>query len=215
MPIPLDAPGAIRARTRRRHRASAPVGLALACMLTLGPPGRADDGPPATSPLLAPGVRVRLTAAAGGGKVLGSVRGTLAAMDSSQITVDTREPGTGYSSVQIPLERVSKLEVSRGRHGHALAGAVFGFAGGAAAGAILDDSGPIGVECPVPPNPCGGSNPKLGWALAGGLVGFPVGALLGHFVRTERWSPVDLPRVEVTAGPLPGRGLRFVARLRF
>jgi hypothetical protein len=75
--------------------------------------------------------------------------------------------------------------------------------------------GAAGVACPVPPNPCGGSNPKLGAALELGLVGLPVGALLGHFVRTERWTPVDLPPIDVTATPLPGRGFRIVARLRF
>lgn len=212
----LDAHVATRDRTPRPARACASVGLALASLLALGPPGRADEGPPAASlpPLLAPGMRVRVTAGAGGRKAAGPIRGTLAAMDASQITVDVLDGGPGASRVQILLERVSKLEVSRGRHGHALAGAVFGFGGAAAAGAILGDSGPA-VACPGPPNPCGGSNPKLGWALAAGLFGLPVGALVGHFIRTERWTPVDLPHVDVAAGPLPGRGLRVAACLRF
>jgi hypothetical protein len=212
----LDARVATRDATRGHGRAAVSVGLALASLLTLGSPVRADEGPAAVSlpPSLGPGVRVRVTAGAGGSKDHSSTTGTLAALDASQITVDMQRPGTGSSRVRIPLETVSKLEVSQGHHGHALVGAVFGFAGAAAAGAILGDSGP-GVSCVAPPNPCGGSDPKLGWALATGLVGLPVGALLGHFVRTESWTSVDVPRLDVTAGPLPGRGLRVVGRLRF
>ena len=206
----LDARVAIRDRARRPARARASVGLALASLLALGPSGQADERPPA----LAPGLRVRVTAGADGGKIAGPIRGTLAAIDASQITIDVLDGGPGASRVRIPIERVSKLEASRGRHGHALLGAAIGFAGAAAAGAILGDSGPS-VSCPVPPNPCGGSSPKLGQALAAGLLGLPVGALVGHFVRTERWTPVGLSHVDVAGGPLPGGGLRGAVRLSF
>ncbi len=167
-----------------------------------------------TGPALKVGDRIRLRGGADGGKTVGSLEGTLTAVDERSLTLAPRGGASGTPRIQFPRASLSSLEVAQGRHGHAVAGALIGMAAGAATGAILGDSGPA-VSCPVPPHPCGGSSLKWGYALFGGLVGIPVGALAGHFIRTERWTKVDPRSLKVTVAPPPGGGVGITARFRF
>lgn len=82
----------------------------------------------------------------------------------------------------VPLPAVRRLEVSRGRRGYARTGALIGAGLGVVAGLAAvgadDGQGSTGAGIVVVP---------LGAALYGG-----VGALIGTFVRRERWEVVPL-----------------------
>ena len=51
----------------------------------------------------------------------------------------------------------------------------------------------------------------------GALVGLPLGAIIGHAVREERWNPVSLPspaESRLTIRPVIGSGVGFAASIR-
>ena len=51
----------------------------------------------------------------------------------------------------------------------------------------------------------------------GALVGLPLGAIMGHAVREERWNPVSLPapaESRLTIRPVIGSGVGFAGSIR-
>jgi hypothetical protein len=196
----------------RSARRVALASLACAAVLAVGTWSRAEDRQAKTGlPPLRPGTRVRVNAGAGGRRIAGPIRGTLVAMDGQAITLDVREGGAGPSRVQIPLGVVSKVEASRGRHGHPWTGAALGFTVGAALGFGLAQHS-VG-ECNII-GPCPRQSP-LPAALGLGLLGATAGVGIGTLVRSERWTAVDVLRVDVAVGPTRDRGLSVTARLSF
>jgi hypothetical protein len=182
------------------------LGVVLVQPLARGEAAQAE-GPPAGGPALAVGVRVRVTAATGQ-KVVGSIRGTLIALDDDLMTVAI-DDGRGSAPLQLPIRTVSKVEVSRGRKDNALVGAIVGLAGGAALGSSYPSV--VSADCTVGHPNCGGSlQPGLTLAVAG--IGAVLGAFVGHLIRTERWTRVDVRGLDITLRPGPSLGAAVTIR---
>lgn len=160
-----------------------------------------DDSPP-----LATGARVRFEEA-GGHRLTGEVVAVLP--DALMVRTAQRKPER-----RLDLSRLERLEVSRGRHGHAGAGFVIGFIPGAVYGALWG-----GLACLDAEGPCDASGARLQVGLAMGTVTGLLGALMGWAVQTERWQPVYLRgrsalRLEPTVTLVRG-GAGAGLRLRF
>jgi hypothetical protein len=168
--------------------------LSLACCVCLAAPAIADEAVP-----LSAGTRVRVTAP----ELLSRrVTGTLAAAGEREIVL-------ALSSTErrtIPRSTVTRLEWSRGRHGHALAGAAVGALLGGAFAAVAS-----GLACDV--EICEGS-PASAFLVCAGLGALP-GAGIGALVRTERWVDAPGGRVRVSVAPTHGRGVAASLSLQF
>jgi hypothetical protein len=102
--------------------------------------------------------------------------------------------------LRIPLDSVTRLEVSRGRHRQTARGAGVGFLVGAAAGLIV---GPISMECPE--YGCD-TSPAVAAALGGivfGGLGALVGLGVGAATTSETWQ--EVPRAMLPAELAVGR----------
>lgn len=177
--------------------------LFLSTVLALGATGDAlaQEAPPA----LPIGMRVRVVSSSG------VIRGILLRHDGSALQI---APERGGMAQTVPLASVASLELATGRKGNAKKGAIIGALFYGAFFAISAGS----------PESCDptGNDPYLcdtGRATAlGALLGAPVGALIGHFVKTDHYTPIDIgayrPRPPAAAGP--GRApLGFQVALRF
>jgi hypothetical protein len=116
---------------------------------------------------LEPGTRVRVTAGDYERPVIGAVSPASAA-DTLRLT----------QGAAIPVSTIERLEISRGRKSRWVMGGVIGAAVG---GGILAYSGSQTNEAFM-----SGPAAVLG-GVAGGLLGFTAGALIGRSIRTERW----------------------------
>jgi hypothetical protein len=130
---------------------------------------------------LTPGARVRVSAPdlLGPGALIGNV----VALRGDTLVV--RKADAGAAGLHLPLARVERLEVSRGRRSRGT-GAALGFLVGAAVGAAYGEAGHPGL---------GHTDISEGgetaiYAGVGGLLGAAIGAVLGG----ERWKRVPLPR---------------------
>ena len=104
------------------------------------------------------------------------------------------------------LNEVSRVEVSRGRKSHWLAGAGIGFVVGAATAYVALSSGGSTSTCDQSANQDAvsvGECIALA-ALVGGVPGAGLGAVAGLFIRSERWQDVPVDRLRVSIGPEPG-----------
>ena len=119
------------------------------------------------------GERVRLTLSSGQSAVVG----VLVTQDRDSLRI---QPRPDAAPVAFPRARVTVVEASLGRHGHAGTGALVGLLAGGAAGAALGSSCSGDFLCP-------GTG---GGALLLGGTGLLFGALVGVFVRSERWESV-------------------------
>ena len=142
-----------------------------------------------------PGERVRLTLESGRSTV-----GVLVTQDRDSLRIRLRPdaPPAAFSR-----SRIAGVEASLGRHGHAGTGALVGLVAGGAAGAALGGSCSGDFLCP-------GAG---GGALLLGGTGLLFGALVGVFVRSERWEQVYENPVQVGFAP-PGRGLGVRVSIR-
>jgi hypothetical protein len=132
------------------------------------------QGAPAQDTLaIEPGERVRLYLESSEAPVTG----VLVAQDKDSLRVqsDPKSRPTAFARVG-----VSSVDASMGYHGHAGTGALVGLLAGGIAGAALGASCEGDFLCP------GGG----GGALLLGGTGLLFGALVGVFVRTERWESV-------------------------
>jgi hypothetical protein len=182
-------------------RTLCPSVVVVACsLLALSAEARSHEQPASLLPVSV-GSRVRLQAPM---VVLGRIEGTVIKLDGKSLLV----AGSERTPVSVPRQAITQLEVSHGRHGHALLGMGMGAAIGAVLGAAVGSTG-----C-VPAVGCGdsysGGAAALG-ALGGGLWGAGIGAL----IRTERWSAVPLGQVGVSLGPPRRGGFRLSVSLAF
>jgi hypothetical protein len=147
----------------------------------------------AQAPMLEPGARIRVWAPELGiekrSATFQALRGdTLAAVADS--------------TMHCPLTSVTRLDVHRGRGGHARTGAVIGIGAGAVIGAVTAVIVCEAAWCTVD----GGvvlAGAGIG-VLTGGLLGAGVGAL----IKTDRWEEVPLDRLRVSVASQPqGVGL--------
>ena len=148
-------------------------------------------------PPIAPGTRVRITApSAGADRLIGTV------VPSPIDTLMVR-PAARMTAVAIPLASVTRLEVRFGQKSHLLLGAAIGFVAGAASLGIGS-----AVVCKREDSDCA-KYQTVSLTALGGLSGGAVGALLGSFIRTDRWDRVPLERLSVGLVPLRGGGFRI------
>jgi hypothetical protein len=154
----------------------------------------AAEGPvTADGRVVAPGTRLRITSGRR------SIVGPLAEWRGDTLFL-ARDDGTPSA---VPIEPNTRIQVSAGRHGAAMAGFVTGFvlgaAGGAAggAGACSASWGSSGD--------CGGA--AVGGAVMGGIILGGLGAGIGSAIRSERWIevPADSVRSYVAADLLRNR----------
>jgi hypothetical protein len=139
--------------------------------------GQAVSLPAQQQAQLQVGVRVRVTSDSGGGSPqVGTFRG----MGGGVLQLQT-----GTSLVTIPLDRISRLEQSRGKS--------FGIAGGII-GALLGTGVGMVAGCLVNQDDygvfCGGQDDTK--VIVGGVLGGVSGGILGALLfRRERWTAVD------------------------
>jgi hypothetical protein len=119
----------------------------------------------------------------------------------------------------LPLDSVTRLDVSRGRKTNTARGAGIGFLLGGLVGAVIVYASY--EEC-VPQGPwsCIGPDFGSGFAAAvggviGGLGGLVAGAIIGTAIKTERWQEVPLDRVRVSLGSQRDGRFGFGASVRF
>jgi hypothetical protein len=158
--------------------------LLLVALSALAPGAAAQD-----TLKIDPGERVRLTLSSGRSAVVG----VLVTQDHDSLRV---RPRADAPPVALPRASLAGVEASLGRHGHAGTGALVGLLAGGAAGAALGSSCSGDFLCP-------GTG---GGALLLGGTGLLFGALVGVFVRSERWQPVYPKELGFTVVK-PPRGL--------
>ncbi len=145
-----------------------------------------------------------------GGRPLQSV-GTFWAWGTDSLIIESNG-----NALALPLDSVTKLEVSRGQKSHTVAGAIIGsLVGGVAVGAIAIATY---EECEGGWGCIGDFGPgfaALVGGLVGGLGGGVVGALVGRSIKTDRWQEVPLDRLRVNLGPQRDGRFGFGASVRF
>jgi hypothetical protein len=171
-----------------RNRA---IVLILAMVGALSGGVRADDG--AGLPVMV-GSRVRISAPS---LLKGDrIEGVIAAVDGECATVTT---GSGVSVV-VAREAVATFEVSVGRKRNTLKGTAIGAVAGAA----------VGVLSTVDPQNCGVNSPNYcsrGEAVRTSILGGgALGAIVGAFVKSDRWVHVPLDRWTFDVRPVRGGG---------
>ncbi len=116
----------------------------------------------------------------------------------------------------LPLDSVTKLEVSWGRKTNTGMGAGIGFFVGGVVGAVI---GYASYEECVGGWACLGDTGPEPYAVAGALVGgfggLAVGVLIGATSTTDRWRDVPLDRLLVSVGPQRDGRFGFGASVRF
>jgi hypothetical protein len=158
------------------------LGLALG-----GGVAAAEEGP------IPAGARLRVTTATSP-----AVVGTLAGRDATTLTLATDDSDAPR---RLDLSAITRLEVSRGRKSHWLAGLLVGGAAGAALGAYYCS----GMNCND-----GETAPAIAFF---GAIGAASGALVGALIRTTRWETASPERLVVGVVPVRGRGLGLSVRL--
>lgn len=143
------------------------------------------------------GERVRLTLGPGGNTVVG----VLVSQDCDSLRL---QPGPDSPPIALARAGVTRAEASLGSYGHAGSGALVGLVFGGALGAVAGASCDGDFVCPGPG----------GGALVLGGTGLVLGALIGVFVRGERWERVYPAQVAVSFVPL-SRGAGVGVSLRF
>ncbi|MSR07170.1 MAG: hypothetical protein EXR93_08915 [Gemmatimonadetes bacterium] len=142
-----------------------------------------------TPSLLEPGARVRLTSCLG--PVLWNCRwsGTVSSWNRDSVLV---RPEGRDATVRLPAASLTRIELSRGRVGHAGHGALIGFIPGLLLMASSAVSWPEDFEPPLTTDLCAKAcdvTTSFGFAVFGGALG----ALIGSAVKTEQWESLPLP----------------------
>lgn len=176
-------------RTRLRR-----ITLAIVVATVSGSVAWAADGNEDLDALTV-GSRVRLAAPAA---LAGRVQGLVLTMDDDALLV-----GTDHGPpVRVPREAITRLEVSTGRRGRALKGAAIG---GAIGGVVF--AGIPREEYCVDYVGRGETCPSRAEMVGTGVVGGALwGLLIGHLVKTDRWSSVPLSGTRVSVAPARARG---------
>ena len=147
--------------------------------------------------------RVRVTTHSAPGL---ATAGTLESWDGESLELS----GSGFAPQTIPLSDLAKLEISRGKKGHWLAGTLIGAGLGigvglvAASGNEAEPSDPSNLFEPFAAE-LGETTEDAGIVLLSTLAGAGLGALVGALIKTEKWEEVPIP----TAAP---QGPAAVAR---
>jgi hypothetical protein len=143
------------------------------------------QAPPAPPPLELPaGLKVRVWTYSMGGQ---RIEGTLLSADSSAVTLIPKGgPPLLAGEMRLPASDVTRLDVALDKKRHWLEGALIGAVAGLAM-AFTDDVDP--VLCEVNENVLCSRGEAV---LVYGLTSVGLGAGIGAFIRTDRWTPVAL-----------------------
>ena len=180
-PLSLDLPltGSVQVHTISRLGVAMRHAVLLLAVLSAFARGVAAQDTLA----IEPGERVRLTLSSGRSDVVG----VLVTQDRDSLRV---QPRPDAPPLAFPRAGVTSVEASLGSHGHAGTGALVGLLAGGVVGAALGSSCSDEFLCPGPG----------GGALLLGGTGLLFGALVGVFVRTERWEWVYPKDLGITVG---------------
>ena len=121
-------------------------------------------------------------------------------------------------TLSVPVNLVTRLDVSRGRNTNTTEGAGIGFLLGGFVGAVIGLTSYEKCESQGAFSCIGPGGPEiyaLGAAVIGGLGGVVVGALIGSAIESERWEEVPLDRLRVSLGPQRDGRFGFGASVRF
>jgi len=113
--------------------------------------------------------------------------GTLESWDGHSLELS----GSGFAPQTIPLSDLAKLEISRGKKGHWLAGTLIGTGVGVLAGLIIAQNTTTDVD---PESVVEAAN-DAGIVAISALSGMVIGAAIGGLIKTEKWEEVPLPTV--------------------
>lgn len=156
---------------------------------------------------LVPGSRLRATVSDSTAQeaTLQVLRGALVRWENERLLL--REDARG-ETLAVSLARVTRLEVSRGLHGHAAAGAAIGLVTGVAIGVPI---GLAGFEDQKDDLLSIGSSGQwaLGFGAAFGVLGAVVGSLVGSAHKSEQWEliPTEQLRGRLGVRSQPGGAL--------
>lgn len=154
--------------------------------------------------VLVPGARVRITES--GERAV--QRGTIVTAGADTISL---KGDRSDETIALSRAGITRVEVSRGLHGHTGAGIGLGFLVGFSAGALIGYN-----TCGT----CGGGEDEqisrgleaLAWGGILGATGMLVGGLIGAHHKTDQWEEVPPSRWQLTAVPDP-RGVTIAFAL--
>ncbi len=121
-------------------------------------------------------------------------------------------------TLSVPVNLVTRLDVSRGRKTNTGKGAGIGFLLGGVVGAVIGLASYEECESQGAFSCIGDLGPgvnALGGAIIGGLVGLVAGVLIGSATETDRWQEVPLDRLRLSLGPQRDCRFGFRASVRF
>ena len=131
---------------------------------------------------------------------------------------DTLVVQSNGDTLSVPVNLVTRLDVSRGRKTNTGEGAGIGFLLGGFVGAVIGLTSYEKCESQGAFSCIGPGGPEiyaLGAAVIGGLGGVVVGALIGSAIETDRWQEVPLHRLRVSLGPQRDGRFGFGTSVRF
>lgn len=115
------------------------------------------------------------------------------------ITVDSLALRLKGSRFALPLQQVSRIELSQGFHGNVGKGILIGILGGAAIGAVIA----VGAD----DNGVSDGTSALAIPLFG-VLGMPVGAVVGAATKSEDWKKIALESLRAPVHQTPVAGER-------
>lgn len=152
---------------------------------------------------LAPGARLRVRQ---GDQ---SIIGTLVSLDSAGLVIATDKSDT----VTAPRASITTVDISTGTKSHAGKGALIGLGVGAVTGVVVglaasgsDNGGFLDFSS---------GEWAVGVGLTGAVFGTGLGAIIGAFIHTDKWSPTVLPTVGVQGYGPDDRRVAIGLRLTF
>jgi hypothetical protein len=156
---------------------------------------------------LGPGVRVRVSAAG----TQDRLEGTVQSLDDSALSVISDD----HQLVKIPRSTITRLETGWGRKGNAKKGFIIGGLVGVGGGLLVcAASGDPDYHDDFDFDQCDGAGEWIGVSLLSGAVYGGIGALIGHFIKSDRWVEMPIQKVRVGVGPAK-QGLGIALSVRF
>jgi hypothetical protein len=109
---------------------------------------------------------------------------------------DTIRVATAASVTAFPAAVLQRVEIHRGQRSHRAAGAGIGFVAGGVATYLVLNAGGSRSLCDRDANQDAMSSGECwGLTLLGGAVGAGLGAVVGGFIRSEKWEDIPVERL--------------------
>lgn len=175
------------------HARRSAMGLVAGCTFLLALPGaRRASAQDASRRLVPAGARVRLHSPS-----LGPERRAGTVLPESRDDSLVLRPDGTADRLSIPIGGITSLEVSVGRRSRTKLGSVLGALGGGAVGFLTAGSG-CGTAsdagaCSTGNGGSATASHRFEETVTGAVLGAAVGAIAGHFWKTESWVPIAIP----------------------